>query len=112
MIRILAGGLAGALLGAVYFGGLWLTVRRLSRMGRPAPWLVASYLGRLVVAGAGFGLLIALGGLPAVASALVGFLAVRFSVIRRWGAADGPLGPSPHWRDRSCGISPRPGREA
>lgn len=112
MIRILAGGLAGALLGAVYFGGLWLTVRRLSRVRGPAPWLAASYLGRLVVAGAGFGLLVALSGLPAVASALVGFLAVRYALIRRWGEADGPLGPSPRSRDRSWGISPRPGREA
>lgn len=112
MTRVVAGGLAGALLGALYFGGLWLTVRRVERVRRPALWLGASYLGRLALAAAGFGLLVVLGGLPAVASALAAFLAMRYGLIRRLGEADDPLGRRRRAPTRSSGPHPETGREA
>lgn len=112
MIWILVGGLSGVLLGALYFGGLWLTVRRVERAGRPALWLAASYLGRLALATAAFGLLVVRGGLPAVTSALVAFLAVRYVLIRHLGAADDPTGRPRLPRSRSPGPARGAGGEA
>ncbi len=52
--------LAGIALGAIHFGGLWWTVRRMASVRRPAPWLLGSLLLRssillagLYAAGAG-----------------------------------------------------------
>ena len=46
--------LAGLLLGAMFFGGLWWTVRRGLASERPALWFIASLLLRMGVAMAGF----------------------------------------------------------
>jgi F1F0 ATPase subunit 2 len=43
--------LAGMLAGLVYFGGLWLTVRRLTRTGARKCWLHTSGLARLLLLG-------------------------------------------------------------
>ena len=66
----------GALLGFVYFGGLWLTVRGLPQRRRPAHAMLQSFLVRVVV------LLLAIygltGGAPgAVLPLMAGFLAAR-----------------------------------
>lgn len=45
---------AGMGLGAIYFGGLWLTVRRLPSTRFPVRWLVGSWLLRAIVALGGF----------------------------------------------------------
>ena len=45
---------AGALLGAIFFGGLWWTVRKGVASQRPALWFVGSLLLRMSVALAGF----------------------------------------------------------
>ena len=45
---------AGLGLGLFYFGGLWLTVRRLPRSRHPVPLLLASFAARTAVAVAGF----------------------------------------------------------
>lgn len=100
MTRLLLGALVGGLLGALYFGGLWLTVRAVEEARRPGLRVAASYLGRLAVAAVGFGLLAARGGFPAVASALVTFLTVRYVLVRRLGAVDGRAGrPRPRWSE-------------
>jgi F1F0 ATPase subunit 2 len=52
-------GLLGLVLGCVYFGGLWLTVRRLPTAQNPAMLTLLSFLGRMGVVGAGFGLMAA-----------------------------------------------------
>lgn len=45
--------LAGIVLGAIYFGGLWWTLRRMASARRPALWLLGSLLLRLSVLLAG-----------------------------------------------------------
>ena len=47
-------GAAGALLGALFFGGLWWTVRRGVSSQRPALWFLGSMLLRLSIAVTGF----------------------------------------------------------
>lgn len=44
----------GAVLGAVYFGGLWLTVRSLPGASRPALWTVGSFVVRTALVAGGF----------------------------------------------------------
>lgn len=90
---VLAG---GALLGAFYFGTLWLVVRRLDRLARPAVWLGVTSILRLAVVLVLFALLVD-ARWERVVVALVGFLAVR-AVLTRW------LG-------RPAGASRRPGRQ-
>jgi F1F0 ATPase subunit 2 len=46
--------LAGVVLGTLFFGGLWWTVRKSVSSARPALWLFASLLLRMSVALAGF----------------------------------------------------------
>ena len=48
---------AGALLGGVFFGGLWWTVRRGVASDHPALWFLGSLLARMAVALYGFYLL-------------------------------------------------------
>jgi F1F0 ATPase subunit 2 len=46
--------LAGTVLGAVFFGGLWWTIRRAASSPRPAPWFLGSWLSRMGMALAAF----------------------------------------------------------
>jgi len=71
----------GALLGAFYFGTLWLVVRRLGRLRRPTVWLGVTGVLRLVVV---LGLFVSLVGVrwERLVAALVGFLAVRVGLVR------------------------------
>lgn len=73
---------AGLLLGAVYFGALWFTARRLPHSRRPATLAVGSYAARLLVAGLVLTWAARQGLVPAVA-ALAGFLVVRGAAVRR-----------------------------
>jgi F1F0 ATPase subunit 2 len=82
---------AGAVLGAFYFGTLWLVVRRLDRLARPAVWLGITGIARLAVVLTLLALLAGARWEPLVA-ALVGFVAVRVALtgwLRR------PAGPPP-----------------
>ncbi len=82
MIAAATGGVAGVVLGGLYFGGLWITLNRAPSARRPGLLLVGSYALRLAVAAVGFGLLASLGILPAAAG-LAGFLVVRGVMIGR-----------------------------
>jgi F1F0 ATPase subunit 2 len=46
--------LAGMALGAIFFGGLWWTVRKACASGQPALWFFGSLLLRMSIALAGF----------------------------------------------------------
>lgn len=94
MISALAGLAAGALLGLVCFGGLWLTLSRLRRADRPRRLLAVSLAGRLAAAAAGLGLLAAWGPVPTV-SGLVGLLGARQALLRRIGTGSAGHGPPP-----------------
>jgi F1F0 ATPase subunit 2 len=77
---ITLGLLAGLALGAVFYGGLWWTVLRLS--GKAAgPWLVGSFLLRTLIVLAGF-FAVARGPGYGLVACFAGFLAARISVTR------------------------------
>ena len=72
----------GALLGAFYFGTLWLVVRRLDRLAWPAVWLGVGGILRLAVV---LGLLVLLVGTrwERLVAALAGFVVARV-ILTRW----------------------------
>ena len=53
-LAVVTGILTGILLGAIFFGGLWWTVRKAVTSGQPALWFFGSVLLRMAVALAGF----------------------------------------------------------
>ncbi len=73
---LLLAGIFGAAMGIFYYGGLWLTVQRLSRVENPAFWSNLSLLARVsVMLGSRYFFLELLRGAALVA--FVGFLAAR-----------------------------------
>lgn len=73
----------GATLGFGYFGGLWLTVRRLPHVRHPGVLILASFLGRMTLLL--FAILwLAAGQFDRLLVALAGLLAARLLLIRRW----------------------------
>jgi F1F0 ATPase subunit 2 len=54
MLTLTEAWLAGAVLGAIFFGGLWWTVRKCASSRRPALWFAASLLLRMAIALGGF----------------------------------------------------------
>lgn len=72
---------AGLAVGALYFGGLWWTVRSVTRKRRPALWLAASFAFRALLAVGAFAALLRLGSVALIA-ALIGFMAARWLITR------------------------------
>ena len=85
-IAVAVGLVVGAVLGLGFFGALLLTVRAVPGARHPGLLALASLLGRLALVAGGL-LLLVPGGLPALAAALVGMLAVRTALIRRTGTS-------------------------
>ena len=79
---------AGVLLGAVFFGGLWWTVRKGLSSKRPALWFLGSQLLRTSVTLTGF-YLVAGGHWERLLACLVGFICARFMVVRLTQSSDG-----------------------
>jgi F1F0 ATPase subunit 2 len=79
-ILILAG-LAGGGLGAVFFGGLWWTIRRGLTSARHALWFLAGGVLRMGIALAGF-YFVGAGQWQRLLACLVGFIVARFLVKR------------------------------
>jgi F1F0 ATPase subunit 2 len=77
---ILAAG-AGLMLGGIFFGGLWWTVRRGVVSTRPVLWFSASFLLRMSTTLAGF-YLVGRGHWERLALCLLGFVVARFAVTR------------------------------
>lgn len=78
--------LAGSLLGAFFFGGLWWTVQRLPETGSPALLALASFVIRTgAVLGVFYLILTALSGIawPRMAAALFGFILLRVITVSR-----------------------------
>jgi F1F0 ATPase subunit 2 len=79
---ILAAALAaGVLLGAIFFGALWWTVRKGVTAKIPALWFLGSSLLRMSIVLAGF-YFVARGDWKKLLLCLVGFLIARFTVLR------------------------------
>jgi F1F0 ATPase subunit 2 len=77
---LLGAGFAGMLIGGVFFGGLWLTVRKCLTTSHPASWLLASALIRMFVALVGI-YFVGAGQWPRMLACLVGFIVARQLVI-------------------------------
>jgi F1F0 ATPase subunit 2 len=91
------GGSAGAVLGAIFFGGLWWTIRNGVTSVRPALWFLGSLLLRMSVTLLGF-YFVAGGRWQRLVACLMGFIVARFVVM---------------WLTRPAGeIQNRPTREA
>jgi F1F0 ATPase subunit 2 len=71
--------LAGIALGIVFYGGLWLTVRRLATTRHPVVVTMTSYLGRTVIVLAGF-LMVMNGRWENAVACLAGFVLGRIAV--------------------------------
>ena len=70
---------AGAGLGAIFFGGLWWTVRKGASSPRPALWFFGSALLRMSIALAGF-FLVSGGHWERLLACLLGFVMARLAV--------------------------------
>lgn len=75
---------AGAVLGIVYFRGLWQTVLRLPDFKRPAWSMSWSYVARVLIVMAGF-YFVTEGRLERVAMAMAGFILARQFLVRSLG---------------------------
>jgi F1F0 ATPase subunit 2 len=73
--------LAGALLGAAFFAGLWWTIRRGLSSGRPALLFICSLVLRTAAAVAGF-YLVSRGDPRRLLACLLGFFLARLLVTR------------------------------
>ena len=80
VILILAWG-AGMLLGGVFFGGLWWTVRKGVSSPRPAVWFFGSLLLRMGLALTGVYFVTA-GHWERLLAGILGFVMARFAVTR------------------------------
>ena len=72
---------AGLLLGAIFFGGLWWTVRKGASSEQPAFWFLGSLLLRMSMALAGF-YLVSSGHWQRLLVCLIGFVIARLVVLR------------------------------
>ena len=70
---------AGAGLGAIFFGGLWWTVRKGLASKQPALWFFCSLLLRMSIVLAGF-YFVGLGHWQRLLVCLLGFVLARFAV--------------------------------
>ncbi len=77
----------GMLLGALYFGGLWWTVKKGVASPSPARWFIGSLLVRLVLALSGF-YFVAGDDWKKLLACLLGFIAARAIVIRLTGVPE------------------------
>jgi len=72
---------AGLVLGAIFFGGLWWTVRKGVFSKSPALWFLGSMLLRMGIVLAGF-YFVGRGDWPRLVTCLLGFIIARFIVMR------------------------------
>jgi F1F0 ATPase subunit 2 len=78
-LSLAAAWLAGGLLGVIFFGGLWWTVRRGIASSRPALWFLGSLLLRMSIVLAGF-YFVSGGQWKRLVACLVGFVIARVVV--------------------------------
>lgn len=89
MAHLLAAMAAGILLGWVFFGGLWWTIRKAIGARQPVLWFFASMLVRVAVVLPGF-YFVSASQWERLAACLAGFLMARGILLR---IAGPPLGP-------------------
>jgi F1F0 ATPase subunit 2 len=79
--ELLLAGAAGGVLGLLFYGGLWWTVRRAFDSPRPALWVGGSLLLRMACAVAGF-VIVSAGDWQRLLACLLGFWAARWLILR------------------------------
>ena len=79
LLPLLLAGAAGLVLGAIFFGGLLWTVRKVVSSPSPALWVLGSLLARMGMALAGF-YFVADGQWQRLLACLAGFAAARLAV--------------------------------
>lgn len=80
LFLIIAALVAGIALGVIFFGGLWLTVKRTLTAKVPWLWVLGSFTFRVGTILTGF-YFISSGNWQRLVSCLIGFIAARFVVI-------------------------------
>jgi F1F0 ATPase subunit 2 len=86
---LLLAGAAGGVLGLLFYGGLWWTVRRAFVSQRTALWIGCSLLLRMAGAAAGF-VVVSAGDWRRLLACLLGFWAARWLVLRLTARPDPP----------------------
>jgi F1F0 ATPase subunit 2 len=81
--------ITGVVLGAIFFGGLWWTVRKGFSSKQPALWFFGSLILRTSLASAGF-YFVAHAHWERLLACLLGFITARFIVIRLTRAGETP----------------------
>ncbi|MDQ5911274.1 MAG: hypothetical protein QG599_3371 [Pseudomonadota bacterium] len=80
-LPLLLAGMAGIVLGALFFGGLWWTVQKTVSSQRPALWFFGSFLLRMSLVLLGF-YGVAGDQWPRLLACLVGFIFARWMVMQ------------------------------
>jgi len=88
-LRLVLALVTGALLGGIFFGGLWWTVQKVVSSRRSSLWLFASLLLRTAIVLAGF-YVIAGGHWARLLVCLLGFIIARLIVMRLTRLAEKP----------------------
>ena len=73
--------IGGGILGIIFFGGLWLTIVKGLPSNNPGLWFITSLILRLGLVVAGF-YFVSAGHWERMLACLLGFIAVRFFMIR------------------------------
>lgn len=79
---LLLAGISGLVMGSVFFGGLWWTVRNGVSSRNPAFWFIGSLIFRMSLVLTGFYLISSQGNWQLLVSCLIGFMAARVVVFR------------------------------
>lgn len=74
--------IAGGLLGGLYFGGLWWTVRRMPSVAHPLNLYFVSMVVRLAVLLVSWYGVLAYFGFPPLLASIAGFITIRFVILR------------------------------
>ncbi len=72
--------IAGLMLGAIFFGGLWWTIGKAVSSGRAALWFFGSLLARMGIVLAGFFVIARSHRWQSIVSCIVGFVMARLIV--------------------------------
>ena len=72
--------IAGLLLGTLFFGGLWFTVKKIVNAKVPALWVISSFVFRVGIVLVGF-YYVSLGNWQGLMICLLGFIIARFVVV-------------------------------
>lgn len=76
--------LVGGILGAFYFGGLWLTVSRIINTRHPVLLNIGSFFIRTAITLTGFYFVVRGGHWKRLIVCLIGFVIVKFLLVRRF----------------------------